>query len=75
MGTYHKNLSDDAVIARVKVAIKTEKEEICFSVPKAEKNFLIKIYKGNTSPGIFEFPGEENVFFSIEELNAKKMGT
>lgn len=74
MVTYHKNLTNVAVIARVKVAIRTEKKEVCFSIPKAEKNFLIKIYykKEDTPLGVYEYSGEKNVFFSIEELKGKR---
>ena len=69
MGTYHANLSDAAVLMRVKAVKKLRKSELEFSVRKAKLKFLITLCKENT-PGAFKCP-DENIWFSVTEQKTK----
>jgi hypothetical protein len=61
MGTYHSNLSDKAVLARVKTANKLKCSELRFDVRKAKMKFLITICSA-TTPGAFKCPDEKTWF-------------
>jgi hypothetical protein len=72
MGNYHINLSDAAVLRRVKIAKESE-DGICdFKVTKAEMNFQVKVYKSTQKPEGFteeKIFSKDDYFFSIKRTD------
>lgn len=69
MGHYHLNLTDKAVLKRVKLAAGSDSKKLSFTVPKARKKFLITILKEGFIPAD-EATTHESIYgtFTLEEV-------
>lgn len=65
MGTYHKNLTDRAVLSRLTIAAKNPTGILNFNVPKAKKSFTITIYKDTPDSVLVHKAG--SIIFSLVE--------
>lgn len=73
MGSYHKNLTDKAVLDRVRTASKNNPQEVVFYVHKAKKKFKITVMSPlqtqKIQTQIYDSPSGQ---FTIEECAYKK---
>ncbi len=73
MGRYHVNLTDEAVLNRVKGMTENNSHELFFAVPKARKRFLIKrITELDTTENTVKVFDSIYGFFSISEVPYRK---